>query len=101
MEASLSPIAIAFLTVSSVSFVAMIVSPIIAWRKGYAPYFWLFACGPIGLVVIAILPSTKQATTPEDLDQMQARANTTGAILSGIAFFISLMLIVPAVILGV
>jgi hypothetical protein len=51
--------------------------------------------------VIAILPSTKQATTPEDLEQMQARANTTGAILSGIAFFISLMLIVPAVILGV
>lgn len=100
MEATFTWIFWVFLTVTSLSFISFFVSPLIAWKKGYAPYFWLFACGPIGLIVIAILPSTKQATTPEDLEQMQARANTTGAILTGIAIFLSLMLIVPVVLFG-
>ena len=80
-------------TAMVLSFVSFLVSPLIAWRKGYAPYFWLFACGPIGLIVVSCLPSTTSAETPEQLELMQSRANTAGAILSGIAFFLVAMLI--------
>ena len=82
-----------YFTVVGLSFVSFLVSPYIAWRKGYAPYFWLFACGPIGLIVISCFTSTKKASTPEQLELMQARANTTGAILSGIVFFLIAALI--------
>ena len=86
-------VVVLFVTVMVLSFVSFLVSPFIAWRKGYAPYFWLFACGPIGLIVVSCLRSTKDAETPEQLEQMQSRANTTGAILSGIVFFLVAMLI--------
>lgn len=88
------------LILSSIWFVSFIASPIVAKRKGYAPYFWLFACGPIGLIVIICFPSTVKAITPEDLEVMQARANMTGAILTGIALFVALALLVPIVLLG-
>jgi hypothetical protein len=88
------------LILSSIWFVSFIVSPLIARRKGYAPYFWLFACGPVGLVVIALFPSAKKALTPEDLEAMQARANMTGAILTGFALIVLLALLVPMVVIG-
>lgn len=87
--------------VASLSFVSFLVSPFVAWSKGYAPYLWLFACGPVGLVVIACLPSARKAPTPEMMELMQARANTTGAILTGVGFVVGLMLAVPAVLLGI
>ena len=88
------------LILSSIWFVSFIASPFIARRKGYAPYFWLFACGPIGLIVIACFPSTRKAISPDDLEVMQARANMTGAILTGIALFVTLSLLVPIVLFG-
>ena len=93
------PVAL-LMILSSIWFVSFIASPFLARRKGYAPYFWLFACGPIGLIVIACFPSTQKATTPEDLEVMRARANMTGAILSGIALFVALGLVVPIVVFG-
>lgn len=89
-----------FLVISGLSFISFLVSPFIASRKGYAPYFWLFAAGPIGLIVICYLPSTKRASTPEEVELMQARANTTGAILSGISLFAVAALLVPVVLIG-
>lgn len=94
-------IGLIFLAVSGASFVSFLVSPFIAWRKGYAPYLWLFACGPVGLIVIAWLPAANTAQTPEQMELMQVRANTTGAILTGLALVISAMLIVPAMLIGV
>lgn len=94
-------IGLIFLAVSGASFISFVASPLIAWRKGYAPYLWLFACGPIGLIVIACLPAANTAQTPEQMELMQARANTTGAILTGLALVISAMLIVPAILIGV
>lgn len=88
------------LLLSSIWFIAFITSPFLARRKGYAPYFWLFACQPLGLIVLACLPSTESAKTPEDLEVMQARANTTGAILTGIALFVAFTLILPLIVLG-
>lgn len=94
-------IGLVFLAVSALSFLSFLISPLVAWRKGYSPYLWLFSCGPVGLVVIACLPSTSTAQTPEEMELMQVRANTTGAILTGVALFISAMLIVPALLIGV
>ena len=66
---------------------AFFTSPFIAMKKGYAPYYWPLACGPIGLVVIISLPPLKSAATPEDYLWLEHRANLIGAILSGIGIF--------------
>jgi hypothetical protein len=99
MSPALSVTAIVYFLVMVLSFISFLVSPFIAWHKGYAPYFWLFACGPIGLAVISCFPSAKTATTPEQLELMQSRANTTGAILSGIVFFL-IAALVPTWLIG-
>ena len=93
-------VTLVFLVIAALSFISFVVSPFVATSKGYAPYFWLFASGPIGLVVICCLPNSKTATTPEQMELMQARANTTGAILSGIALLVVGMLLVPVVLIG-
>ncbi|MBC8116323.1 MAG: hypothetical protein H7062_18190 [Candidatus Saccharimonas sp.] len=83
---------------SIISFISFLVSPFVAWRKGYAPYYWLFACGPVGLIVICCLRSLKRAETPEEYERMETRANLTGGILTGIALFLSFGLISLAII---
>lgn len=95
-----SGLALVFFVVAGLSFISFVVSPFVATAKGYAPYFWLFASGPIGLIVICYLPSAKNATTPEQMELMQARANTTGAILTGVALLVVGMLLVPVVLIG-
>ena len=85
----ISVIGIIFLALSFASFVSFLVAPFVAWRKGYAPYYWLFACGPVGLVVVCCLRSLHSAGTPEQYEQMEARANLIGSILTGIALFLS------------
>ncbi|MEK6257930.1 MAG: hypothetical protein AABP62_04855 [Planctomycetota bacterium] len=82
------------------TFVSILVAPFVAKRKGYAPYYWLFACGPIGLVIVCWLPSLRTAETPEQYEQMEARANLIGSILTGIALFLSVGLISLAMIIG-
>ena len=82
-----------FLTISLTSFVSFLIAPFVAWRKGYAPYYWLFACGPVGLVVVCCLQSLRSAETPEQYEQMEARANLIGSVLTGIALFLSVGLI--------
>ena len=88
------------MAVIGLSFLSFLVSPFVARHKGYAPYFWLFASGPIGLIVICCLPSAKLATTPEQLELLQSRANTTGAILTGVALFVVAMLVFPVWLIG-
>ncbi len=74
------------------SLLSFLISPFVAWKKGYAPYYWLFACGPVGLVVVCCLRSLKLATTPEEYERMEARANLIGSVLTGIALFSSVSL---------
>ena len=80
------------------SFVSFLVSPFVAWRKGYVPYYWLFACGPVGFVVVCCLRSLKNAKTPEQYEQMEARANLIGCILTGITLFLSVGLAALAIV---
>ncbi len=55
----------------------------IAWKKGYPPWFWLVSMGPVGALWILLTPSLDQATTPEDRERWETRANWTGGMLSG------------------
>jgi len=74
---------------------SFILSPLIAMKKGYKPWFWVLACGPIGLVTIVYLPTLKTAKDPDEYERLENRANWMGGILSWIAIFICS---VPAVI---
>lgn len=75
--------------VTGIIFVSFVTAPLIAWQKGYAPYYWMFACGPVGLIVVCCLRSLKAAKTPEEYERMEARANLIGSILTGVALFLS------------
>jgi len=81
-----------FATIGFASFLSFLISPFVAWKKGYAPYYWLFACGPVGLIVVSCLRSLKLAMTPEEFERMEARANLIGSVLTGIALFSSVSL---------
>ena len=83
----------ALVVLTVLSFISFLVAPFVAWKKGYSPYYWLIACGPIGLVVIICWPSLKSATNPEQYERLESRTNLIGAVLSGIA--ICLGLIIP------
>lgn len=75
----------AFLLVGSVLvFGPGLIAGWIAWTKGYRPWFWLFAMGPIGAVVIALMPPLQSLATPEEIDRQETRADWTGGVLSGI-----------------
>ena len=92
-DARLSVVGMLFVAFMMASFVSFLVAPFVAWRKGYAPYYWLFACGPVGLLLVCCLRSLKRAETPEQYEQMETRANLIGSILTGIALFFSTALI--------
>ena len=74
--------------------ISFLLSPLIAIRRGYAPYYWMFACGPIGLVVITLLPPLKAARDPEEYERFQDRANFLGAVLSWIGIFVAMIPVV-------
>jgi hypothetical protein len=60
-------------------------SAIIAGVKGFKPLRWLFAFGPIGLIVVACMSSAKATgITPEESKRRADAANTVGAWMTGI-----------------
>jgi hypothetical protein len=61
-----------------------------AWMKGYRPWFWLVSLGPVGLLLMLLRPNLKRATTPEEREQWEQRADWTGGILSGITLFFAM-----------
>jgi hypothetical protein len=60
-----------------------LISGLIAWNKGYRPWFWLLSFGPLGTLIVALTPALSRATTPEERERMESRADWTGGILSG------------------
>lgn len=61
-----------------------LISGFVAWRKGYPPWYWLFSMGPIGIIWILVTRNLSEATTPEEREGWETRANWTGGILSGL-----------------
>jgi hypothetical protein len=57
--------------------------PLLAARKGYSWYLWTFACGLLGLIVLAFLPyANKPDVSLEVNESRQQMGNTIGAVLS-------------------
>ena len=65
--------------------------PLLAARKGYSWYLWIFACGLIGLIVLAFLPyANKPDVSPEVNQTRQQVGNTVGAVLSVIGVLVTI-----------
>ena len=65
-----------------------LVAAVIAWQKGYRPWFWLLSFGPVGMFWMLFKPSLDKATTPEERERWESRADWTGGVLSGFTSFV-------------
>src|ERR1700742_5028468 len=63
-----------------------LISAVIAHQKGYRPWYWILSSGLLGTLIILIMPRLGRASTPEQRDKWEARADWTGGILSGLTF---------------
>ncbi len=64
-----------------------VVSAFFAYRKGYAPKYWLLSAGLVGLVILALFPNPKNPSkdefwTPHDKELGFKKGNITGIVLS-------------------
>ncbi len=69
-----------------------LVSAVVAHRKGYRPWFWIFSLGLVGLLVTALMPGLRRADTPELRDRWETRADWTGGILSALTFTLTFLI---------
>jgi hypothetical protein len=59
--------------------------------KRLRPYHWFFSLHPVGLIVIANLAPLSTVSTPEEREQMEARARSIGMTLSSLAVVVSIL----------
>lgn len=95
-ESYLMPVLILFACLG-LFFGAGFVAAFVARGKGYRPWFWLLALGPVGLLLLLIKPPLRNAATPEERERWEQRADWTGGILSVGTFF--LLFAMPAFVL--
>jgi hypothetical protein len=67
-----------------------VVPPLLAARKGYAWYLWIFGCGLVGLVVLAFLP---YANRPDVSEEVNRSRRQTGNIVGGVLTAVELLAI--------
>lgn len=77
-------------TLSNVAPLLLLLVPIItgllAKRKGYSFILWLFAAGPLGLIILAFLPFANDGELPRsEQARLKRRGNIMGGVLAGIA----------------
>ena len=68
----------------------LVAPPLLAARKGYAWYLWTFACGVLGLVVLAFLP---YANRPDVSKEVNRARRQTGNIVGGVLTALGLLVI--------
>ena len=62
-----------------------IITGLLAKRKGYSFFIWIFATGVLGLVILAFLPFANKAGTPAEEQASRKRTgNIIGGVLAGI-----------------
>ena len=71
----------------------------VAYVKGYRPWFWLIPLGPVGALLMLLRPNLNRATTPEEREQWEQRADWTGGVLSGITLFCMMAMPIAGVML--
>lgn len=84
-------IEVILISASSLLFGSGFLACVLAWKKGYHPWFWLLSLGPVGLLFMLFSPSLFAAATPEIREKWEDRADWTGGILSGLTFFFLLV----------
>jgi len=76
----------------------VVVSPLLAARKGYAWYLWILASGPLGLIVLAFLPFARRPEVSPELNQSRRQTgNTLGVVLSVIGLLGMVAIVIPVV----
>jgi peptidoglycan/LPS O-acetylase OafA/YrhL len=71
----------------------------LAARKGYNFFLWFFACGIIGLIILAFLPFTNKGDLqPGVAAQKRATGNTIGGVLTAIAIGVIILRIAAALV---
>jgi hypothetical protein len=70
----------------------VVVPPLLAARKGYKWYLWVFGGGLLGLVILAFLPfANKPDQTPQEQERLQRRGNTIGGVLTAISVGLAIL----------
>jgi multisubunit Na+/H+ antiporter MnhB subunit len=69
-----------------------VVPPLLAARKGYKWYLWVFGGGLLGLIILAFLPfANKLEQTPQERERLQGRGNMIGGVLTAISVGLSIL----------
>jgi hypothetical protein len=68
----------------------LVAPPLLAARKEYAWYLWTFACGLLGLVVLAFLPYANRPDVSEEVNRSRCQ---TGNIVGGVLTAVGLLVI--------
>jgi hypothetical protein len=64
----------------------LVITALLARRKGYNPWCWALAAGLIGLIVLAFLPFANDPQRPDDeRARLTKRGNTIGLVFTAIA----------------
>ena len=66
-----------------------VITGILAMRKGYNFFLWLFAAGIIGLIILAFLPfANKPELAAEDSKRLRTKGNITGGVISALVILL-------------
>ncbi|MCP4397783.1 MAG: hypothetical protein GY801_10855 [bacterium] len=69
----------------------------LASKKGFNPFCWFFAAGPLGLIILVFFPSTeKSGLSREERLSRAKRGNTVGIVISVLAVGLGALLLVAS-----
>jgi len=89
----LDPLILLIFKLFCVGIVQMVVTGILAYRKGYS--FWLWVCSHIiGLIWLAFLPFARSAQGPEEITVLTRKGNRIGGWLSMASIAVSFVLVI-------
>jgi hypothetical protein len=71
---------------------SLLVTPLLAYRKGYSWFAWIMGGGVIGLLVLAFLPyANAPGLTPEQQEMSRQTGNTAGMLISSLSDLIIIL----------
>lgn len=76
--------------------VAMVVTAVLAHRKGYNFFLWLLGGGIIGLIVLSFLPFVNKLEEGAERRDKTRRGNAIAGVLAGLGVLVGLGLLLDA-----
>jgi hypothetical protein len=78
-----------------ISLISMTAMGIIAWKKGFKPWLWIFAGGIPGLIILAFMPSAGVDGLDKIIRERRRKAgNLVGALFSAIAVILAITVVI-------